>query len=81
VLARGGSILYLGVDDESEDGPRTSLGGLDLFPNVYEHILRIQNLRNHPYEFYQRMGFVITGVIPDANGFGKPDILMAKRLR
>lgn len=34
----------------------------------------------HPYEFYQTLGFVILGVIPDANGLGKPDILMAKRL-
>ena len=25
-------------------------------------------------------GFVIVGVVPDANGLGKPDILMAKRV-
>jgi hypothetical protein len=31
-------------------------------------------------EFYQKLGYVIVGVIPDANGFGKPDIFMAKRL-
>ena len=31
-------------------------------------------------EFYLRVGFHIVGVIPDANGFGKPDILMAKRI-
>jgi aminoglycoside 6'-N-acetyltransferase I len=34
----------------------------------------------HPYEFYQKLGYVIVGVIPDANGPGKPDILMAKSL-
>jgi len=27
------------------------------------------------------MGFVIVGVLPDANGFGKPDIFMAKRVQ
>jgi aminoglycoside 6'-N-acetyltransferase I len=40
-----------------------------------------QNLKNHPFTFYERLGYHIVGVIPDANGIGKPDILMAKRLR
>jgi aminoglycoside 6'-N-acetyltransferase I len=31
-------------------------------------------------EFYRKLGFVIVGVVPDANGPGKPDILMAKRV-
>jgi hypothetical protein len=26
------------------------------------------------------MGFVVVGVLPDANGPGKPDMLMAKRV-
>jgi hypothetical protein len=38
------------------------------------------NLRLYPYEFYQKQGYVIVGAIPDVNGFGKPDILMAKRV-
>jgi aminoglycoside 6'-N-acetyltransferase I len=38
------------------------------------------NLRGHPYAFYQKIGFVIVGVMPDANGLGKPDIYMAKRI-
>jgi aminoglycoside 6'-N-acetyltransferase I len=56
----------------------TSLGGVDLFPSPLEHLARVRNLRRHPYEFYQKQGYVIVGVVPDANGFGKPDILMAK---
>jgi len=27
------------------------------------------------------MGFEIIGVLPDADGFGKPDIFMAKRIK
>ncbi len=77
VKIRGGITIRLGTDDENN---RTSLGGIDLYPDVLNHILQIKNLREHPFEFYQKLGFVITGVIPDANGFGKPDIFMAKRV-
>ncbi len=73
----GGLTLQLGTDDEDS---LTTLGGVDLYPNVLEHLAGIRNLRRHPYEFYQKLGFVIVGVVPDANGFGKPDILMAKRV-
>lgn len=78
VRARGGLVIQLGTDDEDN---MTSLGGVDLFPDVLGALGRIRNLRRHPYEFYQKLGYVIVGVIPDANGFGKPDILMAKSLR
>ena len=77
VLARGGRSVYLGTDDE--DG-MTTVGQVDLYPQVLEHLARIRNLRRHPYEFYQKMGYVIVGAIPDASGPGKPDILMAKRI-
>jgi aminoglycoside 6'-N-acetyltransferase I len=75
---RGGLTLWLGTDDESG---MTSLSGVDLYPNVLEHLANIVNLRCHPYEFYQQLGFSIVGVLPDANGPGKPDIYMAKRCR
>ena len=77
VKIRGGHTIRLGTDDENN---RTSLGGIDLYPDVLNHALQIKNLREHPFEFYQKVGFVITGVIPDANGFGKPDIFMTKRV-
>jgi aminoglycoside 6'-N-acetyltransferase I len=75
VKERGGLTITLGTDDEND---QTSLSGIDLFPNVWEYVARIRNLKQHPYEFYQKQGFVIIGVMPDANGIGKPDILMAK---
>jgi aminoglycoside 6'-N-acetyltransferase I len=36
--------------------------------------------RGHPLTFYRRHGYRIVGVLPDVNGPGRPDILMAKRL-
>ncbi len=77
VAAHGGVVMYLGTDDEFG---RTTLFGTDLFDRRFEKIQNIKNLGNHPYEFYQKIGYVIVGVIPDANGPGKPDIWMAKRL-
>ena len=77
VRAKGALTITLGSDDE--DG-MTSLSDADLYENLWEKIRDIRNLKNHPFEFYQKIGYVITGVVPDANGIGKPDILMAKRL-
>jgi aminoglycoside 6'-N-acetyltransferase I len=77
VKAKGGLTLWVGTDDEDN---MTTLAGVDLYPNVLERISNIKNLRRHPYEFYQKVGFVIVGVMPDANGLGKPDIFMAKRI-
>jgi aminoglycoside 6'-N-acetyltransferase I len=37
--------------------------------------------RDHPTAFYQKLGFQIVGVMPDANGIGKPDIIMAKDIK
>ena len=77
VRKRGGMTILLGSDDETDT---TTLSGVDLYPDVWSHIKSIRNLRGHPFEFYQKCGFVIVGVVPDANGYGKPDILMAKRV-
>jgi len=74
----GACTIWLGTDDE--DG-RTSLGECDLYPDVLGKALNIEDLGGHPFKFYQRMGFEIVGVLPDANGFGKPDIYMAKRVK
>lgn len=77
VAARGGITLYLGTDDEFD---QTSLSNTDLYQDTYAKIEHVRNLHHHPFEFYQKMGYKIVGVIPDANGIGKPDILMAKRI-
>ena len=54
---------------------------IDLYPNVLEKLCTIENIKKHPFEFYRKMGYVLIGIIPDANGIGKPDILMAKRVK
>ena len=56
----------------------TSLAGVDLFPDPLAHLAAIRNYNGHPYEFYRKVGFAIAGVLPDANGLGKPDIFLAK---
>jgi aminoglycoside 6'-N-acetyltransferase I len=78
VSARGGLTLWLGSDDEDQ---MTSIGGIDVYPQPLEHLRKLKNLRRHPFEFYQKLGFVVVGVMPDANGFGKPDIFLAKRVK
>jgi aminoglycoside 6'-N-acetyltransferase I len=77
VRQRGGLTVMLGTDDE--DG-MTSLSNVDLYEDLWGKVMHIRNLKGHPFEFYQKMGYVITGVVPDANGTGKPDILMSKRV-
>ena len=75
VRERGGLTIWLGSDDEDD---MTSLAGVDLFPDPLAHLAAIRNYKGHPYEFYRKVGFSIAGVLPDANGLGKPDIFLAK---
>ncbi len=72
-----GEWRWAGSDDEVD---RTSLGDIDLFPDPLTHLTRIRNTGGHPFEFYLRCGSVLAGVLPDASGFGKPDIFLAKRI-
>lgn len=76
ILRKKGCLtIYLGSDDETSS---TSLSHTNLFEDTFQKIENIKNLKNHPFEFYQRIGYKIVGVIPDANGIGKPDIWLAK---
>ena len=77
VATRGALTLWVGADDETS---ATTLSGIDLYEDLPRAIRNVQNLNGHPYEFYLRLGFQIVGVMPDANGRGKPDIFLAKRV-
>jgi aminoglycoside 6'-N-acetyltransferase I len=76
VSNRGGLTITLGTDDDSG---MTSLAGVDLYEDIPRHIAELRDLgREHPFMFYRRLGYVVTGVMPDANGPGLPDIYMSK---
>ncbi len=77
VRARGGLTIMLGSDDVDA---MTTLSGVDLYTDPWEHIRNIRNLKRHPYAFYHKLGYTIIGVMPDANGRGQPDIYMGKRV-
>lgn len=77
VKTRGGLSIRVGSDDEDD---MTSLANTDLYHNLWEKIAAIENFKGHPYEFYQKCGYSIIGVMPDANGRGKPDIILGKRV-
>jgi aminoglycoside 6'-N-acetyltransferase I len=75
---RGGLTATLGTDDDSG---MTSLSDINLYDDVSRHIAELRDLgRHHPFLFYRKLGYVVTGVMPDANGAGRPDIFMSKRL-
>jgi aminoglycoside 6'-N-acetyltransferase I len=77
--ARGAFTVTLGTDDDSG---MTSLADVDLFADIPRHIAGLEDLgRGHPFLFYRKLGFVVTGVMPDANGPGRPDIYMSKPVR
>jgi aminoglycoside 6'-N-acetyltransferase I len=70
--------ILLGTDDETS---ATSLSQVELGPhNLLDAMQNVRNLKQHPYAFYERCGYTIVGVVPDASGSRKPDIWMWKRL-
>lgn len=74
---RGILTLYLGTDD---DFGGTSLFGAGFFPDPLAKLAALRVTGSHPLAFYQRLGWSVVGVIPDANGRGWPDILIAKNI-
>lgn len=75
---RGGLTIYLGADDEKEAG-ETSLANVDLYDELPNKLKNFVS-GTHPSGFYLNLGYTVIGVLPDANGIGKPDIFLGKRL-
>jgi aminoglycoside 6'-N-acetyltransferase I len=73
----GACTIWLGSDD---DFGGTNLFGVDLYPDVLGRLQALAPASRHPFTFYRRLGYAVVGVLPDVDGVGKHDILMAKRL-
>jgi aminoglycoside 6'-N-acetyltransferase I len=74
---RGALTLSAGSDDLAGE---TSLGAIDLYPALPNALGTVRSWGRHPLPFYLRLGFHIIGVMPDANGPGRPDIFLGKRI-
>ncbi|MEP4546716.1 MAG: AAC(6')-Ia family aminoglycoside 6'-N-acetyltransferase [Saccharospirillum sp.] len=70
--------IVLGSDDEFFE---TSLSHVDIHGgNALVELQQLTNVNHHPFEFYQKCGYSVVGLIPNANGKNKPDIWMWKDL-
>lgn len=75
--SRQATVLYAWSDDETMS---TSLGGVNLYQQPLQHLSSFHPSSRHAGGFYLAQQFVLCGVIPDANGTGKPDILFARHI-
>jgi aminoglycoside 6'-N-acetyltransferase I len=79
--SRGVAGIVLGTDDQTGS---TTLSDLDLSvttpADAIRDLAQLPGRIPHPFRFYERCGYRVVGMIPDANGPGQPDILMWKPL-
>ena len=74
---RGVLGLMAGTSDETGATP---LYGIDLYQNPFAVLSKLTGAEHHPVTFWRKIGFTIVGVVPDAEGRGKPAISLAKRI-
>lgn len=77
VAARGARTMTAFTSDTIG---ATSLADCDLYDNTLARLADVEIRRPHALGFWQRVGYRIVGVIPDAEGPGKPSIALARRL-
>ena len=73
----GALTLFAGTSDEVGT---TNLFGVDLYANPAQSISNIQATGRNPFKFWENAGFTVVGLMPDAEGVGKPAIQLARRL-
>ena len=74
--AAGALTMLVGTSDVRGE---TSLGGVDLYTDTHARLAAADPGR-HAAAFWLRVGYHIVGVVPDAEGWGKPSITLARRL-
>jgi aminoglycoside 6'-N-acetyltransferase I len=80
IRSHGGTSVFLSTSDATNS---TNLRDFDLYADPLRAIRNIavrDTVRGHAYQFWQRVGFTVVGVIPDAEGPGVPSIHLAKKL-
>ncbi len=76
--ARSGAlVLSLSTSDTTH---ATTLSDVDLFDDPLRHLANIAMRAPHAVQFWQRIGFQLVGMTPDAEGVGQPSLQLAKRL-
>lgn len=75
--SQGALTMILGTSDSTR---ATSFANIDLYTDTASHIAAAHVVRPHPLAFWQRVGYTVVGVVPDAEGAGEPSIQLARRL-
>jgi aminoglycoside 6'-N-acetyltransferase I len=78
-LAQSRGVLGLLVGTSDETGA-TPLYGVDLYQNPCALLNRLTGAEQHAVTFWRKVSFTVVGVVPDAEGRGRPSILLAKRV-
>jgi aminoglycoside 6'-N-acetyltransferase I len=78
-IAKRAGVLTLLAGTSDEVGT-TNLFAADLYADPATSIRNIHAIGRSPYRFWENAGFTVVGLIPDAEGRGKPAIQLARRL-
>jgi len=81
--ARDAGALTMELSTTDATGA-TTLGGIDLYADPLGALARldvVDPVAGHAFRFWQRVGYTVVGVIPDAEGVGAPSIHLAKSLK
>lgn len=75
--AAGALTMLVGTSDTVQ---ATSLSNVDLYDHPGTRIASMTVKAPHAVTFWQRAGYTVVGIVPDAEGPGQPSIQLARRL-